>query len=104
MLDFLFISHIALNGERIAARGFDRSNDLCRGVGIALVIHRNIVAACGGEARSRGTDATASAGDKKDRTRHASLRLIYLRPERLRRLRRASTLKVSTAAAKAMAE
>ncbi len=97
-LDVLFPAHIGLDRHGAAARLLDVRH---HGRGAGLVgreIHGDIVAVGGGEPRRRRADAAARAGNENDLVGHACLF-----PER-RRLRAASTLKASTAAAKAIAK
>src|ERR1051325_5909149 len=100
--DVDFDRHVALQRRGLAARLFDGADHARRRVGVAVVINRHIVAALAGKPGTAGTDAAASAGNQQHGSRHRNL--LQVRRVFFRRLRRASTLSISTMAAKAMAE
>src|SRR6185369_11534855 len=96
--------HVALDGKRAPAGIVDRRHDLARRRRVAQIVHRDIVAAPAGKLRSRSPDAAARAGDQQNLAHWCRSRMPWrlVRAALRTRLRRASTLKTSTAPANAI--
>jgi len=66
--DIVFVRHVALNGEGLAAGGRDIVDAARRRLGALLVVDGDIESARAGQPRDGGTDAPAASGDKQYRS------------------------------------
>src|SRR4029077_10498338 len=100
----LLARHVALDRDRAPACLLDRRRDLARRRRVAQIVHRNVIATCAGKLRRRGPDAAARAGDQQNFAHWCRSRMPWrlVRAALRTRLRRASTLKTSTAPANAI--